>query len=91
MTISLEDIENILREEDIEGLIETGAPQDEYSSEARTIGEAINEMSGEELSGDTLMSIISLIWSESFNLSEEDIALRLPSIRSTTNKILSIN
>lgn len=88
MDISLENIERILIEEDIEGLIEDGAPEDEYSSEAEDIAKALSEFTEEDINEDNVAKVISLIWAESFNLSDNELQQRLPAIRRVVQGVL---
>lgn len=80
MKISIADIEVLLRNEDIEGFIGFGAPTDEYFSEAEQIVAAVSELSREQFKAENIAAIISLVWMRSFDLSEEDMKLRMPSI-----------
>ena len=80
-------IDNILIQEDIEGFIEAGAPADEYQVEAAQIAAAISLLAEEEFREENILAIISLVWIKSFELSEGDVALRLPALRRVTQAI----
>ncbi len=88
MRISNQHIDDFLKKEDIEGLIEIGAPMDEYSSEAKMISEALEELALSEITAEKIVSAISAIWMKNFNLSEADLALRRPHIEVVAKKIL---
>ena len=89
MQINIDFIDNLLRQGDIEGLIELGAPEDEYHSEAEQIVSALRELNDDEVNSNNIAAIISLIWTTSFNLSEEDLLLRTEAIEQTATQILS--
>jgi len=88
MQITVSRIDNILVREDIEGFIEAGAPADEYQDEAAQIAAAITMVTVEKFNEDTILAIVSLVWMKSFELSEEDMALRLPALRRVTQTII---
>ncbi len=83
-------IDEILRNADIEGLIESGAPLDEYSSEARDIASALSNMSRDDINYESVLALISLVFVRSFQLSEDSIQQRLPVIIDVSNKICKI-
>ena len=60
MEISLDLIQRVLREEDIEGFIASGAPEDEYNSEAHRIADKINQMN--HVNEQMIVAIISKVW-----------------------------
>jgi hypothetical protein len=78
MLVSAEKIRDALRAEDIEGLIELGAPSDEYDDEATQIAEAVAELPEGKVSAENIIAIIALIWAKSFDRSSDEIAKRLP-------------
>lgn len=81
-------INTVLRDSDIEGLIENGVPDDEYASEASDIAQTLSPVSKDELSLDVLTGIIALIWQTNFDLSKHDIDRRYNTFRIATEKIL---
>ena len=87
MQITVSSIDNILIQEGIEGFIEAGAPADEYQVEAAQIAAAISLLAEEEFREENILAIISLVWIKSFELSEGDVALRLPALRRVTQAI----
>jgi hypothetical protein len=68
-------VQNILREEDIEGLIQLGAPADEYDSEAREIAAAISRL-GKHPTEEQVVQVLVHVWREFFDLGPEDIEAR---------------
>lgn len=88
MNISVEKIDVILREEDIEGLIEQEAPIDEYSFEAREIANKLSSYKG-YLDINTITRIISEIWQSNFELSESEMQLRMPSLERAAERIFN--
>jgi hypothetical protein len=83
------DIDAILRKEDLEGYIGFGAPTDEYSSEAQLIASALSELDGNQLNEENIITIVSAIWAQSFNLGNTEIEQRLPAFRKVANLILN--
>lgn len=72
----MKSIKDILREEDIEGLIQLGAPADEYRFEAVEIGSAISRTS-DTPSERKILQILEEVWQRFFGpLSDEAIELR---------------
>lgn len=59
MQITLSAIENILIPEDIEGLIEMGAPIDEYQDEAAQITAAVTALGEEEFSEENSSALLA--------------------------------
>jgi len=59
-------IQHVLNDEDIEGLLGVGAPSDEYESEARMIAKAITEASEAELTEERLIAVVRSTWAEMF-------------------------
>lgn len=89
MSTLASEIELILQKEDIEGFISLGAPADEYSSEAVQIAEILN--SGEEnWRENQIAAIIIAIWKGSFDLSEDEIKLRMPAITAVSRNIAAL-
>lgn len=71
-------INNILQKLDIEGLIEAGAPVDEYASEAGLIAAALAELKQSTFHEQDVISLLCLVWAKSFNLSDDELKLRMP-------------
>ena len=88
MTISIVEIDAILAEEDAEGFIAAGAPRDEYTDEAAQIAAAIAHMSLSEHTYEHVISLVSIVWTTSFDLSAADMEQRLPSMATIARRIL---
>ena len=86
MTAVIDKISEALVREDIEGLINLGAPQDEYTFEARKIAEAVGAA---KLSEDEIADIIAEVWVNSFGLQSEDLDKRLPGIKVVAREIVN--
>ncbi len=81
-------MDNALRREDIEGLLELGAPQDEYSRVAQIITDVLLGSNAVELTEENIMRIVTRIWMEQFSLDAGDTAMRLPAIRRAAQQIV---
>ena len=80
-------IRAILREEDIEGLIALGAPEDEYDFEGQEIELAVSRL--DKRDEDDLVHVIEKVWRKFFELGAEDIALRRDAFRRAARRILT--
>ena len=89
MTISIAIIAAALREEDVEGLIASGAPSDEYSLEAEKIASALTALDGNRLNAATVVAVISFVWAKAFNRSPEEIKERIPAFQVIAQKLLA--
>lgn len=90
MIFSLERVKAVLRIEDIEGYIEYhGAPDDEYDSEAEAITNALNALSGADITEEEALSVITPLWMTFFNLDENEIKKRIPHIRNAVQALLA--
>ncbi|MFZ4124720.1 MAG: hypothetical protein ACOYJ2_01440 [Rickettsiales bacterium] len=88
MNITAEKFKIAFREEDIEGLIGNGAPNDEYASEAEQTLAVVRRLSEHERTKANIVSIIALIWAKSFNREPEEIAERMPAFENVALKLL---
>lgn len=88
MRITTANINALLVQEDVEGLIDAGAPSDEYSDEAAQIAAALLQLDHEQLTEDIILSTVGLIWLKNFELSEQDMKLRIPALESLARLIL---
>ena len=88
MRITTANINALLVQEDVEGLIDAGAPSDEYSDEAAQIAAALMQLDREQLTKDVVLSTVSLIWLKSFELSEQGMKLRIPALERITRLIM---
>ena len=87
--ITVENIDLILQEIDIEGLIESGAPSDEYISEAEAINSSIQRLQSSEMTIENIELVISTIWKENFNLDASGLKTRKASINTVVKRILN--
>jgi hypothetical protein len=77
MTVTPEVIREVLNSVDIEGLLQVGAPADEYESEAQMIATAISQTSESDLTEERLLHVIRRVWTEMFGpFSDEEIKKR---------------
>jgi hypothetical protein len=81
MKITVQKIASLLRQADIEGYIQLGAPADEYNSEAEALALALAELDNTECTLENITAITTEIWKQSFNLGEADIRMRQSQIR----------
>ena len=89
MNITPHTIDALLQAEDIEGLLEAGAPADEYAAESRNIAAALNTLEVDERTEDAIFAILSLEWVQSFELTPDELEKRLPAIRRVARRITS--
>jgi hypothetical protein len=81
---------DILRAEDIEGLIQVGAPSDEYEGEARKVTAALQGAGQAPPTEAALVSILRGVWDEMFGpFSPEELQQRDPAFRNVARRILS--
>ena len=80
MSTRLQLIDELLRRHDIEGLINIGAPENEYNTEAKMIADRIGtaewRVQPQKLSVAQIKEIIRDVWTEMFGLDEEDLGKR---------------
>ncbi|MBV8708333.1 MAG: hypothetical protein JO182_21910 [Acidobacteriaceae bacterium] len=81
-------IDAILQAEDIEGLLELGAPKDEYSHEAARIQSGLEGLRSDDPTEDQVSALIVSVWENAFDLSDQDIKKRSPAFRRVARQIL---
>jgi hypothetical protein len=87
--INYEQINKILQELDIEGLLELGAPEDEYEDEAKQIANEIAAI--KKLNETILVEKIIELWSENFGpFDENDIQNRMREFERLSEEILKL-
>jgi hypothetical protein len=91
MKITAQTIASFLRQADIEGYIELGAPADEYDSEAAALALAFAELNNEEITVENITAIVAQAWKESFNLGESDLKMRQSYIQNFAEAIVKLN
>lgn len=82
-----ETINQILIEEDIEGLIEIGAPIDEYEDEAEKIATALIQLGEQKHNADSVCDTCSSVWQKCFELDDEQMALRKHAMQKLTLRV----
>ena len=87
MQISETQINDILNNADIEGLLVSGAPVDEYESEASLIYQSILEMKDRVLTREEIILIVSQVWQSSFELLDQDMVERHNGVVSVSDHI----
>ncbi len=91
MKITDEDVREALWAEDIEGLLELGAPQNEYAAESRSIAGALAGHSETALSEEELASVIRAVWLHSFGpFSTAEMQKRSDVFRQVAHRILHV-
>jgi hypothetical protein len=89
MIIPTATIDAILRKEDIEGLLNLGAPKDEYSHEAADIHAALEAIEENDAISDQIAAVVMTVWEHSFGpFSPDDIQKRSPVLRQVVQRIL---
>ncbi len=89
MTVSVAAVDAILRAEDMEGLLAVGAPEDEYSDEAREIQFALEQLGDDQLTSERVSTAVMHVWENSFGpFSAEDVQKRQPVLQELVNRIL---
>ncbi len=78
---------SVLRQEDIEGLIALGAPEDEYDSEAAEIAEAVNKLDVTARTQSNIAAIIALVWAQMFNHSPNEMEMRTPALQRVAERL----
>jgi hypothetical protein len=87
-TIDLDTIRKIVREADIERLIEIhGAPTNEYDSEAEAFYTAIVRFQVREITVSKILPILEVIWRRNFIDDDVELALRRPALQDLAEKI----
>jgi len=89
MNVTTSHINTLLAQEDIEGLIEAGAPIDEYNDEAAHIAAALSLLESNDVTKEVALSTVTLVWVKNFELSEQDVKLRLSAFDRVAEAIVS--
>lgn len=91
MKITVQTIASLLRQADIEGYIELGAPSDEYDSEAEVLALAFAELDAKEATVENIKAIVTEAWKQSFNLGEAELGIRQSEIHNFAESIVKLN
>jgi hypothetical protein len=90
MKITESTVDHILRSEDIESLLQHGAPTDEYSHEASSIVSAIALLDQNNLTEELLTDLVLAIWARFFGpFSAGEIEMRMPAFKRVAHRMLS--
>lgn len=87
LMITSQTINELLNEEDIEGMLEAGAPTDEYASESNRIASAINALAASQITEESILAIVSLAWMQDFDLDESAMRTRAEAINRVAHRI----
>ncbi len=87
--ICIHKISEFLRDADIEGLIEAGAPHDEYDNVAHMLYIVLADFTNEQFTRQNITSALVVIWMKVFNLEGEQMQFRIPNIEIVSQMILS--
>ena len=71
MKVDYEALSELFRLHDIEGLISSGAPDDEYEPEVDRIVTALENLPPEQASAAAVADIFAVVWTQMFGLSEQ--------------------
>ncbi len=86
--VSVSTIDAILQAEDIEGLLELGAPRDEYSHEALAIEAGLEAFRPSDATEDRVFALVASVWANAFDLVDQDIDKRSSAFRRVARQIL---
>ena len=86
--VSVSTIDAILTAEDIEGLLDLGAPKDEYSHEAARIKSGLEALKPSSETEDQVSALVVNVWANAFNLSDGELEKRYPALRRVARQIL---
>lgn len=88
MNKTLVKINALLQETDIEGLLEAGAPEDEYSSEAAALTAIFSALEESNFDIKTVETLVTEVWTNSFNLAEKDLVIRKSAFENLARRIV---
>ena len=84
----LASIKELVRDADIEGLIEIhGAPSDEYDTEAEALHAAIAHYATSDITAPNLLPPLESIWRKNFIDDDTELALRRPALQALAEQI----
>jgi hypothetical protein len=88
MKIRESTVEEVLRSEDIETLFQHGAPDNEYTPEARGIVSALALLNENDVTEDRLFAVVRSVWARLFGLGEDDLEMRTAAFRQVAHRII---
>ena len=83
----LESIRELVRDADVEGFIQAGAPADEYDTEAEQLHAAIAHLRPEEITVAGQLPILEAIWRKSFADDDAELAQRQPALQKLAEQV----
>jgi hypothetical protein len=88
MNVDYESIDELFRIQDIEGLISSGAPEDEYEPEVERIFTALEALPREQATRPALVGLFEGVWKQMFGATEEKVASRRPDFEEIAEKVI---
>ena len=88
MTVDWESLDELLRLQDIEGLIASGAPDDEYEPEIDDLLDRLEEIPAGMASQVAIVSIFEDVWRQKFSSTEQMLDQRRPHFVEIADKLL---
>jgi hypothetical protein len=89
MNVDYESIDELFRMYDVEGLISSGAPDDEYEPEVERIFAALEALPRERATTTTLIEMFEEVWKQMFSVTEEEeMAKRRPDFEQIAEKVM---
>jgi hypothetical protein len=88
MNVDYEAMSELFRLHDIESLISSGAPDDEYEPEVERICTALEKLSREQASASAIADIFAAVWAQMFRLSEEQMLKRRFELDEIAEKVM---
>jgi len=89
MNVDYTAIDELFRLHDIDGLIASGAPDDEYEPEVDRIFLALEALPREQATVATLTDIFERVWKQMFGATEQSIARRRPDFEDIARKLMN--
>lgn len=88
MRVDIRDLLATLNQEDVESLLEAGAPTDEYEPEASMIAEAVSTIPDHLVSETAVTVAIAQVWGKMFSLGPSELALREPAFTRIAKRLV---
>jgi hypothetical protein len=88
MTVDWESLDELLRVQDVEGLIAAGAPGDEYEPEIEELLARLEEIPPGTASQVKIVSIFEDVWRQKFSATEQMLDQRRPHFVEIADKLL---
>ena len=88
MNVDYDSLDELFRMQDIEGLIASGAPDDEYEPEVERIFAALEALPRAEATVSRLVDIFCDVYRQMFGWSEEQMRRRCPDFEEIAEKVI---